>query len=112
LWYGHHEFKDIIGALDFLCVDNDKPNVLLGVCIGAFHCTHAALFLEKQEIISAYNLKALIFDSGFGSIADLMWVPSTHIKEKILPNICISWLYSQDTKATVRAGRLHDLCPV
>ncbi len=109
LWYGHHEFKDIIGALDFLCADNDKPNILLGVCIGAFHCTHAALFLEKQEIISAYNLKALIFDSGFGSIADLMWVPSTHIKEKTLPNICISWLYSQDTKTTVKDRLLYKM---
>lgn len=106
-WYGQSEYKDIIGALDFMCNDNHLPNMLLGVCIGAFHCAHAALFIEQQQATRAYNLCGIVFDSGFGSIADLMWVPTTHITEKTLPSLFVQLLYTQDNKKAVKERLLY-----
>jgi len=107
LWYGNNEYKDIVGALSFLCAQNKLPNLLLGVCIGAFHCTHAALFLEQHKSAELYNLQGVVFDSGFGSITDLKWVPGTHFNDKTLPHIFTSLLYTQDNKKMVKQRWLY-----
>lgn len=109
MWYGQNEYKDIIGALHFLCEDNDLPNLLLGVCIGAFHCARASIYLETHNLTTAYHVQGLIFDSGFGSIAHLKWVPTTHINQKTLPHLCRSWIYTQDNRESIKERYLYKI---
>src|SRR5581483_8890448 len=66
--YGVNEYKDIVGAIEYIHSRNALPIILCGVCSGAFNATHAVLHLEKQGLLSRYNIKGVIFDSGWGSI--------------------------------------------
>ena len=106
LWYGQNEYKDIIGALNFLQTQNNNPNILLGVCIGAFHCAHAILALQKQRNFDDYKLKGIIFDSGFGSLKDLLTIPIIHFNEKILPTLLTTYCYPCENKKSVKSTLL------
>jgi len=107
LWYGQNEYKDILGALNFLCTQNNNPNFLIGVCIGAFHCAHATIALEKQNNFKDFNLQGIIFDSGFASLTNLLWIPANHFSEKVLPAIFSTYLYTKDTKKSIKNRLLY-----
>lgn len=73
IWgYGAQEYKDVIGAIHFAAKQQRCPIFLYGVCAGAFHATHALLQLQKRGMLHhALQIKGLIFDSGWSSIADV-----------------------------------------
>jgi len=63
--YGVHEYKDVIGALEFVHKDTGKPTLLYGVCAGAFNSAHAIFELQKQNRLDALQVSGLVFDSGW-----------------------------------------------
>lgn len=69
--YGINEYKDIIGAISYTNQQNALPIIIGGFCSGAFNATHALIDLEKNNKIAHYNIKGLIFDSGWGSITNI-----------------------------------------
>lgn len=71
--YGRHEYKDVIGALDFVRAKTNKPIIMYGVCAGAFHAAHAFIYLQKQNKLKNYNIKGFIFDSGWASLLTVSW---------------------------------------
>ena len=109
LWYGTTEYNDILGALDFITNKNKKPNFLLGICIGAFHCAHAILELQKYPNYDSYNLQGLIFDSGFKSLTDLLWIPTKDVQEKTLPALWKKYIYTSETKKAIKDFWLYKI---
>lgn len=71
--YGRHEYKDILGALDFVRERVKKPIIMYGVCAGAFHTAHALLQLQKQNALADYDIQGFIFDSGWASLLTVSW---------------------------------------
>jgi len=73
IWgYGAQEYKDVIGALHFAVKQQRCPIILYGVCAGAFHAVHAISHLQERGMLHhAMQVKGLIFDSGWSSIADV-----------------------------------------
>ena len=71
--YGKHEYKDILGALDFVHAKINKPIIMYGVCAGAFHAAHALLHLQKQNKLEEYDVRGFIFDSGWASLLTVSW---------------------------------------
>jgi len=103
--YGLAEHFDIMGALDYTAQKtNRKPIVLFGWCAGAFLSARTLVKLKElsqeagQDLINAYNIQGLIFDSGFGSLTDMIKGSYHFINKKMLPK-CMSCLSSseQDT---------------
>jgi pimeloyl-ACP methyl ester carboxylesterase len=66
--YGVDEYKDIVGALDCLKQINNEPTFLCGICSGAFNAARTLIELKKRDMHNTYNVKGLIFDSGWGSV--------------------------------------------
>lgn len=82
--YGKHEYKDIIGALDFVRTKTTTPIILYGTCAGAFHAAHACIYLQKENKLADYNIKGFIFDSGWASLLTVSWTaPIAKIKETV-----------------------------
>ena len=78
--YGLSEYKDIIGAIKFLHETSGKPTIILGICAGAFHAAHAIANLEATGMAEQYQIKGLIFDSGWTSVASVSrTTPSAHL---------------------------------
>jgi pimeloyl-ACP methyl ester carboxylesterase len=70
MWsYGLNEYKDIIGAIEAMHQEDDKPIIIHGVCAGAFNAAHALIELQKQNRINELKVKGLIFDSGWISVS-------------------------------------------
>lgn len=73
LWqYGINEYKDIIGTIDHVHQINSLPIVIVGICSGAFNAAHALVYLEQHNQLKASRVKGLIFDSGWGSVAEIV----------------------------------------
>jgi len=72
LQYGAHEYKDIEGAVQWAHEQSSKPIVLFGVCAGAFHATHAVYHMQKQQLVEQYDVRGLIFDSGWSSLTNIV----------------------------------------
>jgi len=77
--YGLAEHFDIMGALQYTAEKtNRKPIVLFGWCAGAFLSARTLIKLKeleiqmKQNFIQMFNIQGLIFDSGFGSLTDMI----------------------------------------
>lgn len=81
--YGRNEYKDVLGAIDFVQKQVGGAIIIYGVCAGSVHATHALLNIEKEK---KSNIIGLVFDSGFGSTLDLESALSYHIREKFMPN--------------------------
>lgn len=82
--YGQHEYKDILGALNFVRARTDKPIIIYGVCAGTFHAAHALLHLIKEEKIEEYCIKGFVFDSGWASLLTVSWsVPTAKANESL-----------------------------
>lgn len=104
--YGKDEYKDIIGALEFVHAANQKPIIIHGICAGAFHASRALIQLQRKSLLSVFNVIGLIFDSGFGSVAQVFDVPKKHFQQKILPNAMTS-IYKKDSKKSVQDRWLY-----
>jgi len=90
--YGTEEHLSIIGALDYTAEKtNRKPIVLFGWCAGAFHSARTLLKLKEfsqkadQNLIEAYNIQGLIFESGFGSLTDMIKGLYLFMNKKVIP---------------------------
>ena len=83
LWrYGIDEYKDITAAVSWLNSNNMSPIIIAGICSGAFNATHAISYIEKNH--PNHNVKGLIFDSGWGSISQIIKTsPIAGIKKRI-----------------------------
>ena len=103
--YGVDEYKDIIGALQFLKKETSIPIFIHGICAGAFHAANALSHIDCQE----YNILGFIFDSGLPSLLTACYVPEKHFKEKIIPGLFLA-LYSNDTKLEVKERYVCKLC--
>jgi pimeloyl-ACP methyl ester carboxylesterase len=69
--YGFDDFHDVVAALDFVRKKSDAPIILYGNCAGAFHAVRACIFLMQTANNSVnYNIKTIIFDSGWASIQE------------------------------------------
>lgn len=66
--YGMHEYKDIIGALNFIKIKNNTPTFIVGTCAGAFNAAHALIHLKKSNNLEGYNIAGLVFDSGWADV--------------------------------------------
>ena len=103
--YGIDEYKDIIGAIQFLQKEtSNKPLFIHGICAGAFHATHALSRIDTTQ----YQIKGFIFDSGLESLFNACHVPEKHFREKIIPNL-VQKIYSSDSKKEVKERYLCKL---
>jgi len=83
-FYGRHEYKDVIGALDFARLQTQKPIIVYGVCAGAFNAAHALIHLQKENKLEQYDVRGLIFDSGWASLVTASWsAPIAKVNEHI-----------------------------
>lgn len=104
--YGKDEYKDVIAALEFVHVANKKAIVIHGICAGAFHASRALIHLQRKSLLSVFNILGLIFDSGFGSVAQVFDVPEKHFQQKVLPNL-MTGIYKKDSKKSVQDRWLY-----
>ncbi len=106
--YGEHEYKDILAAIEFVHEKNKRPIYILGICAGAFHASHALMYLhtkngkDKQSLIDKYNIQGFIFDSGWTSFTNASYViPRFELQEifasKIAQCCCIKYHRSKNT---------------
>jgi len=101
--YGMHEYKDVLGALNFVKSTIGGPVVIFGICSGAFHASHALIKLSQEKKLDDYNIKGFVFDSGFASFLQVLDAGKYHVREKILPGF-LSWYAN---KETIRKTRLY-----
>jgi len=90
--YGTEEYLDVIGAIQHISEKtNRKPIILFGWCSGAFHSAQTLIKLKQigqeqgQDLIKQFNIQGLIFDSGFGSLTDMIEGSYHHINNLIIP---------------------------
>ena len=96
--YGIDEYKDIIGAIQFLQSEtSNKPLFIHGICAGAFHATHALSRIDTTH----YHIKGFIFDSGLESLLNACTVPEKHFREKVIPNL-LQKIYTNDSKKEIK----------
>ena len=85
LWrYGIDEYKDITGAISWIHHNNTLPIIIAGICSGAFNATHAIAHLQEQNLIEHYNIKGLVFDSGWGSVTKIITTAPIAVRIKRL----------------------------
>lgn len=99
--YGRHEYKDIVGAAEFVHTTTQKPIILLGVCIGTLHATHAILHLQKDTRANKPSVIGFVCDSGVGSIKEVAQLPVNRINDVMLPN-ALSKFYSDKSPEKIR----------
>ncbi|HZW61259.1 MAG TPA: hypothetical protein VFF04_03470 [Candidatus Babeliales bacterium] len=91
--YGRQEYKDIIGAIHYAHgITHGKKIIVHGVCMGAFHASHALIKLSdatdaqtKQPLIEKYNVKGFVSDSGFHSLCGIRDLLHGHVVNNLLP---------------------------
>lgn len=66
--YGIKEYRDVVAAINFAHEQDSAPIILFGICAGAYHASRAILALQEKEILNKFNIRGLIFDSGWGSV--------------------------------------------
>ena len=72
IWrYGIDEYKDFLGAINYLNKENSLPIILGGTCSGVFNATHAIVALTKYNKLEKSRVKGLIFDSGWGCVTTM-----------------------------------------
>jgi len=83
--YGKNEYKDVLGAIEFVHKKVGGKIVVYGICAGAFHASHALIKLSQEKKLDHYGIVGMIFDSGFASPQNVSRALQYHIKEKCLP---------------------------
>lgn len=107
--YGCHEYLDIIGVIDFINnynKQNKLPEAIIihGICSGAFNAIKAIDYITQQK--EKQTVQAIIFDSGWLQVADI--VESTIQAEisKRLNNAWCSWLINPASYIVIKLYRL------
>ena len=95
--YGKNEYKDILGAIQFVYAQAPNPIFIHAICAGTYHAIQAL----SDEQISAYPIKGFICDSGLLSLVNSCHVPRIHFCQKIIPRFLLSW-YKNDSKQEIK----------
>ncbi len=95
--YGTNEFQDIVAAINFLNTYNQQHNlnsniIIHGICSGAFHAIKAYDFLQQNDCNACKNIQAIIFDSGWLSMTDIVEPTLCAEIHKRLKNGWFYWL--------------------
>ena len=98
--YGKADYKDIISAVQFMHEKDAKQTFIHGVCAGAYHAAKAMKQLEEYKN-NQYNVKGIIFDSGFSSLLSVADIPQKHFREKVVPGWLRSW-YKNKSKEEIQ----------
>lgn len=106
--YTQHEYKDIIGALNFVTKNNDKPIIIHGICVGALHAARTLIHLSTTNQSEKYPIKGFIFDSGLASALKATNIPKKHFKNKVLP-ILLKKIYTSDSTKQIKKRLLYKL---
>jgi pimeloyl-ACP methyl ester carboxylesterase len=108
LWrYGLDEYKDIVAAIDWIHCNNNLPIFILGICSGAFNAARALAYLHKKKLIAHYDVRGLIFDSGWGSVSKIITTaPIAGIKKRLA---CVGALFLYSRK-NFKKSYLYHLC--
>ena len=105
--YGKNEYRDVLGAIEFMHERADKPIIIHGICAGSFHAARALIHLDRKKLRTHYKVQGLIFDSGLSSILESADIPRKHFQLKIVPALLKTYLYKKDTKQKVRERYLY-----
>lgn len=99
LWrYGIDDYKDIIGALEFLHHKNGKPIIIIGLCAGAFNAAHALINLQDRA--QQLNVKGFVFDSGWASVQTAsVSAPQAGAREILLKKFAALYALQDHTQA-------------
>lgn len=89
--YGVDDYKDIIGALEFVHKDTGQPILLYGLCAGAFNAAHALFALQEQNRLDALQVSGLIFDSGWISVERTSYSVAIAKTNEMLMKRVASW---------------------
>jgi len=108
-WYGQYEYKDIIAAVDFVQQNNENPIILLGICAGAFHATHAVLKLQERQQLGCKRVAGLIFDSGWVSV-DTTSCSAVQAGMRDWITKSIAWAYGLSTAQDAQYSFLFSCC--
>jgi pimeloyl-ACP methyl ester carboxylesterase len=101
--YGVHDYKDIVGALEFMQKDTNKPTLIYGICAGAFNAAHAILELQKQNRLEELHVSGLIFDSGWVCVDKTAHSVATSKANEMIMKQIASWYalpHYRDAKKT------------
>lgn len=107
-YYGRDEYKDILGALEFVKSTNNKPIFLLGMCAGAFHCIKAIQEIQKNNLTSLLPA-GLILDSSILVLEEAIDVPKRYFIENTLPNLLRKYLYPECAKQVIKDSITYKL---
>jgi len=86
--YGILEMQDIISVIQHTVMTTQKPVILFGWCAGAFLAARSLIALRQggPQLAPLYRFVAgLMFDSGFGSIREMIPAIYREKDEKMLP---------------------------
>jgi pimeloyl-ACP methyl ester carboxylesterase len=108
-FYGAHEYKDIIGGLQFIRSQNTKPIFILGMCAGAFHSIKAIHHLQTNKLQSLMPA-GMILDSSILSLHAAYEVPKKYFTLNILPNMLRRYIYPQLNKKEIQKSLLYAAC--
>jgi pimeloyl-ACP methyl ester carboxylesterase len=104
--YGIHEYKDILAVMNF-AKEKYKPIIMNPLCAGTMHTIHALNKLKEKNILSDYNVKGLIIDSAYVSGTHVLPAGEYHFREKAIPQLLRSKIYTQDTSTEVKDRFLY-----
>ncbi len=110
IWnYGSHEYKDVVGAVRWAHKQKQCPIIIYGVCAGAFHAAHALLRMQECGILDRYQVKGLLFDSGWSSIQEVCRTACTSELNSFARKK-IKRLFAQDQRIYPPVSKTIDVC--
>lgn len=66
--FGTKNDQDAISCIQRAHAFSPKPIIIWGTCAGAFYATHALATLTLEKKVEEYNIKGIIFDSGWAAV--------------------------------------------
>jgi pimeloyl-ACP methyl ester carboxylesterase len=101
--YGLHEYKDILAVMKFAKErEKEKPIIMSPLCAGVLHTVHALRKLKETNELDDYKVRGLIVDSAFTSGLPVMPSFEYHVREKALPQLLRSNIYTSDSSTEVK----------
>lgn len=84
--YGLHEHEQILGAINYVYAQApESPIIMFGWCSGAIQTAQTLIklrqyspifnqlrIIQEQDALGHFNIRGMIFDSGFGSFTDIL----------------------------------------
>lgn len=106
--YAVDEYKDLFPVLDFAKA-KQKPIIINPLCAGAIHTVHALKKLKDDKKLDDYDVRGLIVDSAFASTKAVLPAGEYHFREKAIPQMLRSYIYSSDSTTEVKNRLLYKI---